>query len=637
MKQHRRTVALIVAFIVTVPLFMFTSLPPIEVIEEVVEEVPELIEIPVVINQTVEVEVNITEGGSIFLESQPAPPLIDSDIVLCIDISGSMDVNRMPVAKSAITSFLDLLNKSNSAGISDDRVALVTFNASSGDWTTDADNLTTLDFITNQTHLNNIISEVNSLLGSGGTDMWAGLNASLEILLNNPRNEPSLKSIFLLTDGLHQTGPWDDEVQYSNDYNGFMTQPSNVSIDPPYAESPIVVARNNGVKIYSIGLFEGVAFGFDQNFLLNISTNVTHGTFGEFFTGNNTLDLSEGFLQSRDSASGWSMVNSSEILVNNNLTHNLFTFNVTKDIRRLKWDLNWNNTEIDFNLTAIDPNGTVRSISIFSISDDIIPVTLDIPKSVIFDFPTLGEWKFNITCRNSSVSEQIKSRISSFQPPIYIESIIQKNSSEQDIDIQSQVISDSPEITPSFKIFGLSENGTVSDQSVIFLLNVSNKNPIFNYTNITPYVLANFTSYNITSAWNPGNISLLTTGSHTVFQFNLTFNEPAFLQGTIFFKVNCTEGYYDAIAQGVSLDFRINTVTVNQTISTIVLSQGTTIVKKYTYNRQDFDTLKWAGFFITLGLLMSFLGVYVTAQAYRLRSITNKVRSRLFPDRSIIN
>ncbi|MHA1946450.1 MAG: vWA domain-containing protein [Candidatus Hodarchaeales archaeon] len=655
LKQHRRTVALIVAFIVTVPLFMFTSLPPIEVIEEIIQEVPELIEIPVEINQTVEVEVNktievevnITEGGSIFLESQPAPPLIDSDIVLCIDVSGSMDSTRMPIAQTAIKTFLNLLNDSSSRGISNDRVALVTFAGDrDGNWSNDAIIRTDLDLIGNQTHLTEVISETENLVGNGWTDAWAGLNYSLELLLNNQRETPTLKSILFLTDGEHNTGPWGVDVPGGN-YTGFLIEPANFTSGQeggPYSQSPVKVARENNVRIHSIGLFEG-GIDFDEYFLTNISLNETFGASGDFYTGNNTLDLSEGFLKSRDSASGWSLVNSSAITITNNFSQQLFAFNVSNDIRRIKWDLNWNNSEIDFNLTVIDPNDTLISISNLSISDDIVPVTLDIPKSVIFDFPALGEWKFNITCKNSSVSEQIKSRLSSFQPPIFIESITQNNSSESGIKAQSELISDIPESSFSFKIFGLSEIGTVSNQSVIFLLNVSNKNPLYTYHNITPYVLANFTSYNITSAWNPANIPLLTTGSHTVFQFNLTFNEPVFLQGTIFFKVNCSEGYYDAVAQGVSLDFRINTVTVNetiivienQTISTIMLSEVTTIVMKYTYNRQDFDTLKWTGFFITLGLLMSFLGVYVTAQAYHLRSITNKVRNRLFPDRSIIN
>ena len=35
LQQHKRTVALIIAVMVTAPLFAFTSLPPVEVIEEV--------------------------------------------------------------------------------------------------------------------------------------------------------------------------------------------------------------------------------------------------------------------------------------------------------------------------------------------------------------------------------------------------------------------------------------------------------------------------------------------------------------------------------------------------------------------------------------------------------------------------
>ena len=52
--------------------------------------------------------------------------------------------------------------------------------------------------------------------------------------------------------------------------------------------------------------------------------------------------------------------------------------------------------------------------------------------------------------------------------------------------------------------------------------------------------------------------------------------------------------------------------------------------------RQVFDTVKWAGFFTTLGLLLSFLAVYVTAHAYHLRSLAKNFRSRLFPDRFAI-
>ena len=61
LQQHKRTVALIIAVMVTAPLFAFTSLPPVEVIEEVPHQVIETVQIPVLVNKTIEVEVNVTE------------------------------------------------------------------------------------------------------------------------------------------------------------------------------------------------------------------------------------------------------------------------------------------------------------------------------------------------------------------------------------------------------------------------------------------------------------------------------------------------------------------------------------------------------------------------------------------------
>ncbi|MHA2237095.1 MAG: hypothetical protein ACXAB2_01855 [Candidatus Hodarchaeales archaeon] len=42
LQEHKRAVALILAVTVTLPLFAFTSLPPIEVLEEVPEEMKKL-------------------------------------------------------------------------------------------------------------------------------------------------------------------------------------------------------------------------------------------------------------------------------------------------------------------------------------------------------------------------------------------------------------------------------------------------------------------------------------------------------------------------------------------------------------------------------------------------------------------
>ncbi|MHA1969847.1 MAG: hypothetical protein ACW964_18885, partial [Candidatus Hodarchaeales archaeon] len=250
------------------------------------------------------------------------------------------------------------------------------------------------------------------------------------------------------------------------------------------------------------------------------------------------------------------------------------------------------------------------------------------------DFPIPGLWSGNISWSNISQSELIKSRLASFQPPVFIESITQTEAN----------------------------NGSFSNQSVIFQLNITNENPLFTYYNITPFILGNFSSYNISAYWDPPLLTNLTTGKNSTFS-------------SIYFKINCSEGYYDAIAQEVSLDYRITTQNVtietytenqtvietinetiiefenqtvietinetiieieNQTSSTIIMTQGLTNVVKYSYNRQVFDTLKWAGFFISLALLMSFLAVYISAHAFRLRNLAKRFRSRIFSDQSAL-
>ncbi|UCE13887.1 MAG: VWA domain-containing protein [Candidatus Heimdallarchaeota archaeon] len=704
-KQHRRTVALIITSMITLPLFAFTSLPPVEVTEKIVHSTVEEIEVPIEVpvnvsvevpievNQTIEVEVNktievevnitkevvvnttigvnITEGGSKFLEPQPPPPLIDTDIVLCIDTSGSMNTERMAMAKAAIISLLEVLNQTNSAGFSHDRVALVSFAGEQpsdrdGNWSNDAFIHADLDYIENKSHLEKILNETNTLedvraITGTYTDAWAGLNLSLDLLLKNQRDDPALTSIIFLTDGRHNLGPWSVTVS-NNNYTGFLSLPANFS-DPreggPFAESPIVKARENDVKIYSIGLFQGSSGAdFDEDFLRNISLHPTLGTNGDFFTGNDTLSLTESFLRARDSASGWTPVNLSEISILDNGSQTLFSFNASSDIRRLKWDVNWNNSLVDFNLSIKNPNGTnyitinhangTMIEIITNLTQHVIPLEGQQPKSVIFNFPTNGLWHFNISWRNISTPELIKARLSSYQPPIFIESLTREN-------------------TTAF-------NETQEDflsQSVIFLLNATNKNPIFSYHNITPYLLVNLTGLNVTLNWDPPEVSQVTINNSVLFTLNLTFLEPTLLQGDIVFKINCSEGYYDAIAQSVTLDYRITTqnVTVeshlenqtitvtenhtisvieNQTITTIVTSTGyelrtqisyipgTTNVLQYTYDRQMFDTLKWIGFFATLALIMSFLVVYIMSQAYHLKNLANKVRGRFFQDQAAL-
>jgi hypothetical protein len=653
----------------TIPIYIFTALPPVEIVNEVPEEIVEEVLVPTVeqietnkteqvpVNQTIlvpinitqeielnrTIELNVTEGGSVFLSQQAAPQLIDTDIVVVVDTSGSMVGDRINTAKQAINTLLTVINQSSSVNITNDRVALVTFAGSDdGDWTNDSIIETDLDFANNQTHLNDVFTKTNALTTGGWTDMWAGLNNSLQLLLDNKRDTPTLQSIILLTDGVHQTGPWGSEVDNDKNYTGFMQLPNNFSLTPDgaYSESPVAIARANGVQIYTIGLFEGVSFGFDQNFLMNISLDPDFGTFGDFFIGNDTLSITEAFLKSRDGASGWKQLLTNETIAVGNGTQQMFSFNVTEEIRRLKWDVNWNDSLITFNATLTDPNGTIINLADF-VPDNIISLTEQNSHSFILDYPLLGIWNFNITWSNITFDEEVKSRLATFEPPVLIQSVSQLN------------------VTTS-KIV---DNVTIGTNSITFELNVTNKNPIFSYTNITGRLLLNASEFNHTTNWNPAFFSELITNETITFELNITLLEPVFLQGQLFFLINSSEGYFDAFAQPISLDYRINTEDTvietyfeNQTITvfenqTIVVLEETIIYETqdvtnlstelstgtgYSYNRQTFNIIKWIGL-IGSFLVLSLISVlYLQSQESKFRQVVTQFRNTLFTNRSVI-
>jgi hypothetical protein len=617
----------------TIPLYIFTALPPVEIIEEILQETVVEVEVPVEmqievnqtilvpINTTKEVELNrtiflnATQGNSVFLVPQAPPPLIDSDIVIVIDTSASMSGTRIATAKAAITNLIIMLNQTNNGNLTHDRVGLISFQATvDSDWSNDATFETGLDFVSNQTHFNDVLTKTESLSAANGTDIWAGLNFSLQLLLNNPRSSASLQSIILLTDGSHQHGPWRTDVGNGN-FTGFMQLPNNFSAlagtpaeAGPYAESPVAVARRNGIKIHTIGLFEGSPT-FDENFLLNISKDPEYGTFGEFYVGNDTLSLTESFLRAKDSASGWVQLIANETTIQDNGTKEIFSFNVTESIRRLKCDLNWNNSLINLNLTIIAPNGTIINFSGNSM-DNIIQISDKQPKSVILDFPMQGRWQFHISWVNVIGSEVIKTRLATYEPPIFIESVTQSNTTEPG-----------------------------QNSSLLFLLNVTNKNPLFSFHNITPVLLANFTEFNSSSSWNPEFVSEIPINTTVSFTLNFTVQSLVFVEGLIFFIVNSSEGYYDAYAQPLSLDYRITqkeiveTYFENQTITTyenqsvIMLENQTVFILEqktelgYNYNRQALDILKWIGLGAGFLLFSLILGIYLIAQEKKLRKL----------------
>ncbi|MHA1992161.1 MAG: vWA domain-containing protein [Candidatus Hodarchaeales archaeon] len=626
-RNHWRPISVLTVLMVTAPLYIFTTLPPVEIIEEIPQETIKEEEVTVineiVLNRTI--SINVTQGGSVFLEQQAPPPLIDSDIVIVLDTSGSMDGSRLATAKEAINNLISVLNQSSTTHLTNDRIGLISFSGNNDlYWDDNAFVETELDFVDNQTHLNDVRNKTNLMqsgsLGKTGswTDIWTGLSFAVQLLLNNTRNSTALQSVILLTDGDHRRGPWYNETYNEGNYTGFLSLPSNFSSivytdnsisNNNYTESPVAVARENGIKIHTIGLFDGGGTDFDANFLLNISKNIDLGTFGEYFIGDDNLTITESFLQARDSASGWIQLLANETFLQGNGTTQLYSYNVTENVRRLKWDLNWENTSIEINATLINPNGTV--IDLFdNVPDDIVKLSIQNPYSLIIDFPIEGLWKFNITWFNITNSERFLSRLASYQPPIFIDKVTQLNATDQ--------------------------NETLELNFITFELNVTNKNPLFNLTDITPVLLTNFSEFNYTYSWNPVSVSVIPVNSSTTFILNITLQESVFIQGNMLLMINSTEGYYDAYAQPLSLDYRAQTQ--NTTIETYLETQTAIITEQstvigYTYDRQAFDTLNWIGLIVTFLLFFAIIGLYVKSKEARLRKIASQIRGSFLRDR----
>ena len=211
----------------TIPLYIFIALPPIEITNKIPQQ--HIVQVPNQIirqvNTTRNVTVNITQGSSVFLSKEAPPPLIDSDIVVVVDTSGSMAGTRLSIAKTAINSLISTLNQSSQSLHTKDRIGLVTFGGTNdGNWANDAYYQTGLGFVSNQTFLNLFQSKTNAIttgITGSNTDIWAGLNFSLQLLINNPRNSSSLKSVILLTDGVDNMGPFSTQVQNGN-FTGFL-------------------------------------------------------------------------------------------------------------------------------------------------------------------------------------------------------------------------------------------------------------------------------------------------------------------------------------------------------------------------------------------------------------------------------
>lgn len=168
----------------------------------------------------------------------------DVDIVLCLDVSGSMNTRlgtstRINESKKAAEMFLNLIAHK---GV---KVGLVIFNTTSEILSELTGNFTSLK------------SLIRELRASGMTAMGEGIFSSIEVLSKGTSRS---KNIILLTDGVSNTGR-----------------------DPMTA---VEEAKNRGIKIFTIGMGDVASGEFDPALLKKIA-EVTGGVYYEY-------DLSQG-------------------------------------------------------------------------------------------------------------------------------------------------------------------------------------------------------------------------------------------------------------------------------------------------------------------------------------------------------
>lgn len=351
------------------------------------------------------------------------------DIVICFDVSGSMNdpipggspygPYKMDSAQYAMETLVNI-------SVDGDRIGIVkyAFQIDPGDtrwwFSNNAVNVTSGLLYQNDTTL---ITEIKGLSAGGWTDIYAGLNESLEMILEADIHNNTNRIMILLTDGAHNHGsygiygntsttwnssrdPIGNPIPASwtvDDYNGgagpggahnytgFLTYEK-----PLYnVLSPVLYANQSDIPIYTIG-FDDASAGaveYDPDFLGNIS----HTTGGVFFEANNTFSLVNTLLKIRDLAAGWIHIQETDdmsLISQGDFVHATW-FNVTDTTSKMKVVLNWNDTSDYLRLILRKPNGIVIVPGINATSNVVFNIT-GAPSFVIIDSPMLGNWTFDV-------------------------------------------------------------------------------------------------------------------------------------------------------------------------------------------------------------------------------------------------
>ena len=147
-----------------------------------------------------EIEISVLKGDKLFNQNTPFIININSpqpkegektcnaDLICVIDISGSMAGEKINLVKKSLKILVKLMDKN-------DRLALILFE-------NEASIFFDLDYMTDKTK-QNLITKIDEIRASGGTDILSGLEEAIEILKKEKENQNGnrVSSIILLSDG----------------------------------------------------------------------------------------------------------------------------------------------------------------------------------------------------------------------------------------------------------------------------------------------------------------------------------------------------------------------------------------------------------------------------------------------------
>jgi len=490
--------------------------------------------------------------------SQPIPSRVNLDIVMCIDVSGSMDdpipgevpgvtdPSKLDAAKYAMEILLNTSEEGDRIGIV--KYSWNQFGTGSPRWWFDDDaiNVTSGLLYQNDTTL---LQEIRNLGASGWTDIYAGLNESLEMSLEADIRANTLRVIILLTDGAHNHGPYgiygntsltwnssrdpfgnlipaswtvDDYNGGSgpggaHNYTGFLTY-ENTTYN---ILSPVLYAKRSGIPIYTIGFADASAgaIEYDPDFLGNIS----EATKARFFAAEDTFSLVNAFLKIRDQAAGWSNIQETDDIVSGDGFVDATWFDVTETTDKIKVVLNWNDTSADLGLILRRPDGNVIVPEENATSNMVYDVS-GTPSYVVIELPMLGNWTFAVNATNITGDVRYFVMSSEFIPPLEISEIT-----------EPQVSEDQTEITFNITLTNTNANKTLENIQVSL-------NTTLNY-------MVSLEGFSLT----PGQTADLMVNINTsiVLLKNVTINEFTVVE------VRSGEGYFDAVGMKLSLSSEV--------------------------------------------------------------------------------